>query len=217
MPNHVKNKLEIVGTESEVQEVFDFLKGKPYEEDKEYPIDFNNIIFMPEELNITSDGMISLLENQFSFHDSLKEKLDSLVKNDNYKNTLENFIQGIRNYCEHGHASWYGWSIANWGTKWNAYSQKKENNTIIFDTAWSCVLDLIVQISKKYPSVKFNYSYADEDTGNNCGEGYVQNGETKMNYPNKESKEAYELAFKLRPEYKELFKLVDGIYKYVEE
>jgi len=48
----------------------------------------------------------------------------------------------IRAYEECGHASWYSWSIANWGTKWNAYSFKIVDECegrfeFRFDTAWS--------------------------------------------------------------------------------
>lgn len=48
----------------------------------------------------------------------------------------------IRAHEECGHASWYSWSIANWGTKWNAYSfevidECEDRFEFRFDTAWS--------------------------------------------------------------------------------
>lgn len=48
----------------------------------------------------------------------------------------------IRAHEECGHASWYSWSIANWGTKWNAYSfeiieEREGRLELRFDTAWS--------------------------------------------------------------------------------
>lgn len=48
----------------------------------------------------------------------------------------------IRAYEECGHASWYSWSISNWGTKWNAYSfevidEDESRLEFRFDTAWS--------------------------------------------------------------------------------
>lgn len=48
----------------------------------------------------------------------------------------------IRAWEECGHASWYSWSLANWGTKWNAYSceiigEDDERLDFRFDTAWS--------------------------------------------------------------------------------
>lgn len=48
----------------------------------------------------------------------------------------------IRAHEECGHASWYSWSISNWGTKWNAYSfevidEDEGRFEFRFDTAWS--------------------------------------------------------------------------------
>ncbi len=48
----------------------------------------------------------------------------------------------IRAYEECGHASWYSWSIENWGTKWNAYSfevieEGDDRFEFRFDTAWA--------------------------------------------------------------------------------
>lgn len=48
----------------------------------------------------------------------------------------------VQAYEEHGHSSWYSWSIANWGTKWNAYSleiveEDEGRLEFTFDTAWS--------------------------------------------------------------------------------
>lgn len=48
----------------------------------------------------------------------------------------------IRAHEECGHASWYSWSLANWGTKWNAYSyevidEHEGRFEFRFDTAWS--------------------------------------------------------------------------------
>ncbi|MFC3058561.1 DUF1281 family ferredoxin-like fold protein [Paenirhodobacter populi] len=48
----------------------------------------------------------------------------------------------IRAKEEFGHSSWYSWSIANWGTKWNAYSfrliaEDDDQLDFSFDTAWS--------------------------------------------------------------------------------
>lgn len=48
----------------------------------------------------------------------------------------------IRAHEECGHASWYSWSIDNWGTKWSSYSfelveETEELLDFRFDTAWS--------------------------------------------------------------------------------
>lgn len=55
---------------------------------------------------------------------------------------VEKALTAIRAYEAHGHTSWYGWSIQNWGTKWNAYDVRIIEHTedrlmFFFDTAWS--------------------------------------------------------------------------------
>ena len=197
--------------------------GWEYEKDEawdRFP-DFDKIIPQPEGLEITSDGYISLLENQFSGREPLKpnmDKIKNIVDEERKKETLENFIQGIRNYVKHGHASWYGWNIANWGTKWNCYEcEKIDDNIFTFETAWSGVFLIIEKISKSFPDVTFNYTWSDEDTGQNCGNAIYKNGIQSKIVPKNGSKEAYDIAFDLRPEYKKDYCLEDGNYKYKDD
>ncbi len=186
-------------------------------------IDFGKIIPMPESLNISSDRWVMPLENQFSANTKMKAHIDELKryceKNPNRKEQIiNNFNSGIKNYIEYGHATWYNWAVANWGTKWNAYQQEKpENNVIMFETAWAGVPDLIDKLSVRFPEVSFTYKWSDEDTGCNCGTGSYKNGELEINRPENCSREAYELAFELRPHYKEYYKLVGDTYEYIDE
>jgi hypothetical protein len=52
MPNYVFNKIEIIGTDDQIFEVREFIKGRPFTDDKEYCIDFNKIIPSPEDRSI---------------------------------------------------------------------------------------------------------------------------------------------------------------------
>ena len=65
--------------------------------------------------------------------------------------------------------TWSTWCVRYWGTKWNAYDIVKQDNTIIFDTAWNGVPRLILLLGDKFKEVDFFYKYADEDWGNNLG------------------------------------------------
>ena len=111
---------------------------------------------------------------------------------------------------------WRTWNINNWGTKWNIMEPEKEDyKTFVFDTAWNGVPELMLNLSKQNPNVEFIYEYADEDTGCNCAAYKFLNGEVIEAYePENLSKEAYELAFKLRPEQKEYYNLVGNNYEY---
>lgn len=130
---------------------------------------------------------------------------------------FELFIQGVKNYRQYGYISWYEWSIANWGTKWNSSDcEMVSDNVFDFTTAWSGVPGLVEKISKAFPSVKILYKYSDEDTGQNCGYGEYENGEVVFRRLEGGSNEAYEMAFELRPDRKEDYKLIGDKYEYVE-
>jgi Ferredoxin-like domain in Api92-like protein len=74
---------------------------------------------------------------------------------------------------ETGYKSWYDWSIANWGTKWNSYSFaiESENPLIVrFDTAWSFPTPVFQKIAEMFPALKFECVCFDEGW-NFAGEG----------------------------------------------
>lgn len=97
---------------------------------------------------------------------------------------------------KYGYPTWYEWSIATWGTKWNAYHQNfEEPNILWFDTAWNGVPQLIQKLSAIFPDVEFHYAYADEDLGFNTGRGTARNGEINMTIPEGGSNEAFEIMF----------------------
>lgn len=72
--------------------------------------------------------------------------------------------------------NWYDWRCEHWGTKWNAYEQNELVDGLMFWTAWSNPKQVIIALSKKYPSIRIDVEYADEDYGNNCGKYSVENG-----------------------------------------
>lgn len=227
MPNHVKNRLAIKANGKQLKAVLDFLKGEPFDDGSEQFIDFNNILPMPEELNIESGsegetGMEYLLAcaKRYDFggkYNGVKEKFKELPPERQAK-CIEIGRQYLLNIANHGFTTWYDWSCENWGTKWNAYSQSLENeNEIWFETAWSCVIELIEKLSQKFPTIEFEYTWADEDTGCNCGKADFINGECEAFMPESGSVDAYDIAFELRPHYKDNYELIDGEYRYKEE
>ena len=94
---------------------------------------------------------------------------------------------GVRERELYGNNNWYDWSIANWGTKWNAYgfdpntdySKEKE---LKFLTAWSAPHPVIAKLSEMFPSVKLEHEWADEDIGMNCGRHVYYDGERIEEY-----------------------------------
>jgi len=59
---------------------------------------------------------------------------------------------------------WYEWSIANWGTKWDACEPHINNNdidsfSVSFDTAWAPPIDWINNIMQDFPDLSFTLEY----------------------------------------------------------
>lgn len=84
----------------------------------------------------------------------------------------------IQNVLDYGFDTWYDWSCANWGTKWNSSNTYVvDDNNVEFDTAWSCPFEVLKALSKQYADIEIYVEYADEDLGSNCGYFTLQNGE----------------------------------------
>lgn len=255
MPNHIQNRLQIIGDNKEVQKVFNHIKGD-YDGEKEMQIDFNKIKPMPKELDIEIHSgvemWIEICTGQIDFRSLLQPMETSaseMFKGGEY-GTLANrmgaatamrhltgeregnvkdlseeefnsFIQGLKNYREHGFISWFEWSRKNWGTKWNAYSQNDKRNTedtIYFQTAWNSPFELMEELSKMFPLVKLVLAYADEDRGSNAGKIIFENGEAiEVNQPKGQSKDAYDIYFELNPDEINDYKLVGDKYVYQEK
>lgn len=198
MPNHISNRLEITANSAEELNTFlTAIKGKE-KIDGDYPvIDFNNIIPMPEELRNTSAS--SDTENGIYYY-LVKTNQEELLKPilrysevysmDRFKEFSpermeELFAIGekyVGIFKRHGAKDWYDWSNANWGTKWNAYETYLEtldeySVILSFQTAWCGVPNIIQKLTEMFPTITFDYKYADEDMGYNCGEGYGEDGE----------------------------------------
>ena len=228
MPNHVTNRLEINADRETVQKVMNFLKGKTDDDNTPCYIDFNNIIPMPEELLIekSSSGDLGMkyLEamqlKPFYFlldDDALRtiQWIEGLAEKDR-KEALQLGASYLENRKKYGYPTWYEWSIATWGTKWNAYDQYlEEPNILWFNTAWESVPLLIQKLSEVFPEVELHYAYADENLGFNVGRGIIQNGEIDMTIPDGGSNEAFEIMFFVKPDMEEYFELTDEGYKWI--
>ncbi|MDQ3190212.1 MAG: hypothetical protein M3Q58_01315 [Bacteroidota bacterium] len=254
MPNHIQNKLQVIGDNQEVQKVLKHIKGK-HDDGVEIEIDFNKIRPMPKgmdsEVNSHIKMWVEVCTGQLDFatlFQPMEDSVSNLLKDNKFatlskrmaantaleyltgkrQGTVKDFsdedfaafIQCLKNYREHGSVSWYEWNIANWGTKWNAYGQNdKRNNTdtIYFKTAWSSPIKLIQELSRMFPLVKLDLTYADEDSGSNAGKIVLEKGEAiEVNQPKGQSKDAYDIYFELHPGSIDDYKLIGNRYEYIE-
>ena len=205
MPNYVTN----IVYAKDIKALKKFMKM----ENGERVFDFNKIIPMPKDLNITS-GSMSYIDNDFGFdkerHARQTKVIDPLLNKfytpkitqnkflsavkkewdkikDNFKSVYnfqsskfeeyDTIIKGYFNTQRYGYKDWYDWSIANWGTKWNASETQIFDKGIQFNTAWSCPVSVLKELSKHIPIV---VSFSDEDTGRNYGIYEFNNGKSKV-------------------------------------
>lgn len=189
--------------------------------------DFNKVFPIPEELTIeVHQGILDAaayamkLPTDLSIVGELQKQNREKQKSPLEFNDRdwELFIQCMNNQRKHGYMYWYDVQRDKWGTKWNAYECIEiDENCYEFQTAWSCVPKIIEEISKKYPTVEIEYIFADEDTGYNVGKGTILNGDGSMFIPEGGSKEAYQIAFELKPELVDEYRETDTGYKHIEE
>ena len=74
------------------------------------------------------------------------------------------------NIEKYGHADWYSWRLANWGTKWDAadicfLEENEECVQIRFDSAWSPPTEFFEWYAKENPDVVFLNQYDEEGMG----------------------------------------------------
>lgn len=233
MPNHIKNRLKLIGTNEQIQEVFE--KYNTHIKAKLNVANNGDIIckdsstekwscgwFNPQtgiftdyerkiRTGIPENWTFEITQPMNCFPDF--EKIISPPDCDEYKDLPNQ--EAVRNHPNW----WHTWNTNNWGTKWGGYSYETEKfGTYTFETAWCGVPDLMAELSKQNPEIQFEYTYADEDTGCNVGRFVFKNGDVlSVLKPDNCSKEAYDLAFELRPDRQSDYSLVDGVYEYIDE
>lgn len=218
MPNWVRTRLTFNGKQNRVAEIKELVKttGKNDEgKDYTHEFDFNKVIPMPEELNIPSSssgnwGMKYLLlnakssilwsEDDRSFMERMEKQKEE--NPDRFNEMIELGKKYLSNISKYGCTTWYKWSCNNWGTKWNACEVEWiADNCVEFETAWSFCFPIVEKLSKLFPDVAIEFSYADEDSGSNTGTGTIKNGEEiDCEYPDTGDNRAYEIYLELYPE-----------------
>ena len=104
------------------------------------------------------------------------------------KQTLEEYEalkKAQENKCldECGFKSWYDWSVANWGTKWNSCDCDFNEYGVSFNTAWSPPIPVIKALAK-LTERDLRLIYIEEGC-DFCGELLAYNdGQFKDNYYN---------------------------------
>ena len=226
MPNHVINRLEIVGHENHIEDVMRSLRSKS---DPDVCFDFNSFLPMPEVLReITSPAKIV---SKAQFKIDMKEynaKVANPSDQDKFLGITHSITQEMSDsyMARFGADDWYNWALMHWGTKWGAYDTRlvsREPDTenpqyirvkIEFQTAWSSAGEAIGKLSGQFPKFVFFLTYADEDCGFNVGKlKFKQGNIIDSHVPDGGSNEAMELYFECHGK-DEHWEMVDGEWKY---
>jgi hypothetical protein len=174
MPNHVSNRLTLQCSKDTAAKVLAAISGK--EDGTPRLIDFNTLIPYPEHF----------------------AKLDREAEQWR-KAHAENPLGGPKDGFNQGG---YEWRCKHWGTKWNAYSQKKLSATAIyFETAWAAPEPVMDALATRFPDIPFTLEYADEGIGNNAGIIRYANG--KKDHAQREDAEAARLVDEVERLYEE--------------
>ena len=198
MPNHIDNNVLIIATNELVKQIRDEIRGdeKDSHTDEVVCIDFDKIIAMPKELEGTTSPTKIISIEEYEKNQERIMVINGIIDDKMY--TDEEDLRKLRHELswdctgitiqmsslwkkKFGADNWYDWKVENTGTKWDAYScigGDNSDNYFFFQTAWAHPHNLMVALSKKYPEAIFISTFADEDTGSNCGAFAYQNGES---------------------------------------
>jgi len=144
MPNWTSNNLTVTGKPADLKKFIKAVKSK------ERAFDFENIVPMPKELcGITTGSCII---------NGVKCDMWRDMGPSGAPEPIDKEEMAVIKKATGGHGSWYDWSCANWGTKWNASDVAGPDAgsgsvTYRFDTAWCAPMPLLVAASKMFPSL----------------------------------------------------------------
>lgn len=218
MPNHVVNHLNFVGESTRIKELLNTIKNEEFGFGS---IDFNKIIPMPEELNISGGEELERgLQIYKAFIEVLtfdgansdidllnipeeKEKIFLKARTSIDEEEWNLGKQAYKNIHKYRYPNWYGWCIDNWGPKWNAYycsefNEATENCTkISFNTSYSAPHSVVKKLSLMFPDVEIVHEWADQDFGVNLGRKTLKSGEEIERFKPNLGKEAFEFGKKV--------------------
>lgn len=170
MPNHTTNILTIVG-EKRIKPLL-----RPYlrvEKGEGTCLDLNKIVPMPKGIleTLKFGDVKYIMRKRTKKQEELLRKEQEQKKDENQK--------------KYGAGDWYEWSIQNWGTKWNTYSNQfftkdttpqKGDQALRFLTAWSPPEPALVVLSQKLGKIVRNICM-DEGGAFYCVTHFHPNGE----------------------------------------
>lgn len=185
MPNHVKNRIELLGAKADVQALIDaYLTHVAEQPAMTWGRDSEHICEGPSGefvgwYNATTDTFTKAGPDRAKIQ-GLPEGVRKGVKA--AFDLFPDFEKVIPPPSDPAYSAectgammdnprnWYRWNVAHWGTKWNSYSHERPaHNVFVFETAWTMPDPVLRAMAAAHPQVGFRFCWADEDFGANCG------------------------------------------------
>jgi hypothetical protein len=136
---------------------------------------------------LTDINGVSLLGKDCVLSEEVKEFLDDsrhidwvnsyvLLKEEDDEDEImsfaKDFVKMVNNLEVYGFTDWYGWRVANWGTKWNIapddvsmsiveYKGNRNKKKVLatFDTAWAPPLGVLHKLSERFPELEIKIAF----------------------------------------------------------
>lgn len=167
MPNWVFNKVTITGEHDKLVEVFDRLNS-PYTRDY---FEFDFTAKEHKRVTNTYENPVFAFWNIIKPDTDIMEEyvaLDPKTRSTTPVTDPNWWADTLANSAVSNH--WYDWNVRNWGTKWEARCDTAiedvwlDNNTLAyaFDTAWSSPDEVLIELSKQFPTVQITNVWKEE-------------------------------------------------------
>ena len=161
MPDWTSNTIRVEGDETDIAAFLDAVKWQ------DQIFDFNRIIAMPETLKHTASGRRTIDGEEVTSWYIVNPEDQFLGEVRLFTADEEAALRDI------GHRDWHSWSVANWGTKWNAcraeITEACLNHSYLeirFATAWSAPVPVFHRMFEMFPNLSFTCTCQHE--GDSC-------------------------------------------------
>ncbi len=144
MPNYVYSTLTLEGSKEDIKKFREKFENNGQ-------LEATKVIPYPRDLDL-----LDKKSNEGKLTDKELRELTLIGLEGKYDMNKDGFNQGG-----------YKWSLDNWGTKWgfcDCSAEEDDNLRYTFSTAWNKITPVIVEMSKQFPNIGFNY-FCDEESG----------------------------------------------------
>lgn len=155
MPNYCRNELEIVALDKKGEEELEKLMKMVRARGTVFS--FDKVIPYPKEYKVLDKISSCNLKKKRKLRKKYAGLLRELKRN-GFDINEDGFSQGG-----------YDWCCKFWGTKWDAcdaeiVEQDSQHCFYVFDTAWEPPIPVVVELSRKFPSLWFQLRYFEKGT-----------------------------------------------------